>query len=247
METKGLSLNTNYQELYSELIETWSKYHPSDLPKRVPLFPPELKINTLVFIGLNPSFNVPTLKKLTHDLIGETDMSYFAWNGGKDIQNKILTLIEIAKRAKKEYSTYYGVFNIIGRSLGLLNNEWEHIDLFSFRKTHQKTVKKVIKATTYAKMSIFAQRQLDMFQTLLRLSKPKIIVVNNAFGSKIYKDNFLRTQELSDYGWYWSQVGDRNIPTFLTGMLSGQRALDLFSRERLIWQLKKALKYMTEN
>ncbi len=68
---------------------------------------------------------------------------------------------------------------------------------------------------------------------------PKIIVVANALTSdimnntkffKINKENF------NSNGYHVITINNREIPIFFTSMLTQQRALDKYSRERLIWE-----------
>ena len=42
-------------------------------------------------------------------------------------------------------------------------------------------------------------------------------------------------------GHYFTNIGREKIPTFLSGMLTGQRALDNYSLERLGWHIKQVI------
>ncbi len=123
-------------------------------------------------------------------------------------------------------------------------NDWAHIDLFFFRGK-QKEFYEILKKDTGKN---FLQEQLkktiEDFQTKF---KPKIIVVCNSLsrdilldnshdlledGALIKKESFV--ENICAYSW-------RNIPVLFSGMLSGQRALDLGSLERLKWHIKMIL------
>jgi len=119
-------------------------------------------------------------------------------------------------------------------------NNWEHIDLFFIRETSQKQLKKYIFIKN-EDPNEFAQRQLDLSKELINLAKPRIIVVINALASRLYKRmGFLDGDKLNqDRGCYFTLLNDRKVPTLLGGPVSGQRALDVESRKRLIWHVKK--------
>lgn len=45
-------------------------------------------------------------------------------------------------------------------------------------------------------------------------------------------------------GFYWSTMNGRRVPFFFfSGMLTGQRAINNHSLERLIWHVRRALTY----
>jgi hypothetical protein len=72
-------------------------------------------------------------------------------------------------------------------------------------------------------------------------SQPRGIVVVNAQASVLYKsNNHLAFDE--HRGYYPQKLAGRNVPVFLSGMLTGQRALDRFSFERLRWHIAKSLR-----
>ncbi len=69
--------------------------------------------------------------------------------------------------------------------------------------------------------------------------QPRMVAVVNAFASKIAKSEF-SLEELDDDGLLWGIVGGKSVPFFLSGMLTGGRALDCGSRDRLVWHMRKA-------
>jgi len=67
---------------------------------------------------------------------------------------------------------------------------------------------------------------------------PEVIVVANAKASKIFKQEYKMDDKMNkSTGFYFKG----EIPIFFSGMLSGRRALDIHSRERLIWHIKKSI------
>jgi hypothetical protein len=143
-------------------------------------------------------------------------------------------LSALEAEARKSY-TYYQLFQNLAKDLQL---SMEHVDLFFYRETNQSKVEKLILKDGH--LNDFGRRQVELSVNLIRLSRPKIVLVANAFASKIVKSRFSLT-ELDCDGLYWTILDERKTPVFLSGMLGGQRALDLFSRERLVWHMKRAL------
>lgn len=69
------------------------------------------------------------------------------------------------------------------------------------------------------------------------------LVVSDAFGSEIVRE-YLKSDLQWDEkrGFHWFTQGEIKVPMFFTSMLSGQRSLDRWSYERLVWQIKQAVK-----
>ncbi len=93
------------------------------------------------------------------------------------------------------------------------------------------------------KLNQFALDQLTIFKDALLAVKPKCVVVSNAFGSEIVRE-YLKSDLQWDEkrGFHWFTQGNVKVPMFFTSMLSGQRSLDRWSYERLVWQIKQAVK-----
>jgi hypothetical protein len=93
------------------------------------------------------------------------------------------------------------------------------------------------------KLNHFALDQLAIFKDALIAVKPKCVVVSNAFGSEIVRKYFKENiQWDEEKGFHWFKSGDIKVPIFFTSMLSGQRSLDRWSYERLVWHIKQAVK-----
>ena len=76
-------------------------------------------------------------------------------------------------------------------------------------------------------------RQIELFRDLLNELKPKIIVVANAFASKIFRNEFPEIIWDNEFGTYRLE----GKPVFFTSMLSGAGVMDSGSLERLKWHL----------
>ncbi len=75
---------------------------------------------------------------------------------------------------------------------------------------------------------------------------PKLIVVLNAGASNIFREMYIINPFPSPSfdkkkGAEIISINSRNVPVIFSGMLSGQRALDIGSRVSLQWHIDKVL------
>lgn len=122
--------------------------------------------------------------------------------------------------------------------------KWSHLDLLYFKETQQTKVHEILK-TDLGKE--FVWKQLQITDRLIKKSAAKVIVVNNTLARDLlgfagrgwldYKFEF--NNELGTYLW-------NDTPVFFSSMLTGQRALDVGSYERLQWHIRKALIFRLE-
>lgn len=144
--------------------------------------------------------------------------------------------IEIELVAKASYP-YFSKFRDISEYVGLT---WEHVDLFFFRETKQADFKDRI--LNGSKLNEFAQNQLALSSSVIEEIDPKIIAVVNACASELFVDRFSAAFD-ENLGHHTIMLNGRTIPVFLGSMLTGQRAMDRYSYQRLRWQIKKAVDY----
>lgn len=218
----------NISEINRKIIEFWKS---QDVSKRVPLiYSDELVQNALLFIGMNPSFSVKGYKSILRGTpyahIQDLEEYFLFKNYTED---KLKAFSDIYKISKDTYQ-YFNKFRELSRDLKC---EWEHIDLLYMRDTNQKIVEKL-----FVKNEPFINYQIDLTIHLIKKLTPKIIIIENAFVSKILKSKLelVWHEEIGTY------LFNNNIPVFLSGMLTGGRALDLGSLERLKWHLSFVLK-----
>jgi len=219
------------------IIELWRRYdHLKELNgpgceyRKSPLAPETIKKNVLLFVGINPSFTegntIPDHKKAIDFYILDTQsdkqIPYF--------------------KKFKEFADHCGT-------------DWYHLDLLFIRETNQK----VIEDLTYVRPDgvDFIGKQLDISFSILKELEPKAIVVANAFASEFfgkmkskhgvfdkiwqgYSFDFEKDFD-TELGTYTILLNGKKVPIFFSGMLSGQRALDLGSLERLMWGVKRII------
>ncbi|MBL0316357.1 MAG: hypothetical protein IPP69_11475 [Flavobacteriales bacterium] len=126
---------------------------------------------------------------------------------------------------------------------------WSHLDLFCFRETNQRYVLDLLKSEHGID---FLKIQFDLFRSILEVANPKIIVVCNALARDIlnYKSSMGNLIGVNFEYEFDYKIGTPRIvsegplndkPIFFSSMLSGQRALDRGSFERLGWHINYVL------
>ena len=229
---KGQTLITKYQQIWNEFIDTdINKSTPSsrdNLLERgfVFEFDEGLKDVDILFIGINPSYVNGKSETLSYRKEDVKDLSYF-----KPF-NKIIS--ELEQNYTKEIS-------------------WSHLDMLVFRETQQSYIGDELLKTE--KGVDFIYKQLMISKQILEYLNPKIIVVSNTSARGFLgREKFMKNKK--EYGVWMGydfefdyELGtDRIINNdkikpyaFFTSMLSGQRALDKGSKQRLVWHINKVL------
>ncbi len=120
---------------------------------------------------------------------------------------------------------------------------WSHFDLLFFRETDQSRINELLKTDVGLD---FLWKQLLVSDKIIRETNAEIIVVNNTLArrflglDRIGNNNvwlnyeFVFDNEIGTYRW-------EGIPVFFSSMLTGQRALDRGSFERLKWHIRNTL------
>lgn len=238
--------NIPNKKINSEIVDVWNKHFKNNKESLAPLFYNNFKKNSILFIGMNPSFSSSGFKTILKDTKYEkiTPEKFFKWSNVSKKSKSINDCIEIEELAKEKYNKYFGKIKEISKKL---DKEWEHIDLFLYRETNQKDfLKKVIekhnKEKKEVKFTDFGLDQIKIFKKVLNKIKPRCIVVINAKSSKIMQSEFKDQIEWDKKrGFHWYNSKKKRIPIFFSSMIGGTRALDVHSRKRLFWHIKKSL------
>lgn len=208
----------------NELSDIWEKYSDidRDLISRNFLAPKYVHENAILFLGINPSFDEKKPLGTNFYEINEENPGHSYFKKFKELAHKL-----------------DGV-------------KWTHLDLLFFRETNQKAVDKFIYNNPKGLQFIYDQIMIS--KKLVEKSKPKIIVASNTkvrqlmgFDKKVENnediwmgydfefDNKIGTHRIKTSGELY------DTPIFFTSMLSGQRALDIGSFQRLEWHIKFVL------
>lgn len=226
------------KEYRVSVLEIWNKFKDIDVLnapdceyRKSPLLPKTIKKDAILFIGINPAFSKTR---------------------SEEIKNKEIEFYPCISDDTKEIS-YFKKFKDIAEYCN--NAEWTHLDLFFMRETNQE----IIDELSYDERGkCFLQAQLDITFEIIKRASPKIIVVSNSLASEFFGkrkqkhlphfdkiwmgyDLDFKTDFDNELGTYKIKIGEKDTPIFFSGMLSGQRALDLGSIERLKWQIRKIL------
>lgn len=231
MEHKEIHLRTNtaLRSLWQDTLpEDW----PAGIPRLWPLQYPELRPGGLVFVGLNPS-----CPRKADDLV-ITDPNQL-----DDLRRaQELTQREARALGRVENDKMYRYFTHFPR-LTPEGFHWEHVDMFAVRDRNQRRVK--IALGLPDKWISFAERQFDIFLDLIRGLDPVAMVAVNALASELFLKRIPEITYLQDRGHHVFPLNGRSIPVLLSGMLTGQRALDRYSRCRLKWHIRQVLQTNT--
>lgn len=141
--------------------------------------------------------------------------------------------------------TYFKKFEEIAK---YVDCNWTHLDLLFFRETKQSTIEDIINKSGLK----FIYDQLNISKNLIEAARPKIIIASNTKVRQFLgfeKDQKGMNEWMgftfkfnSEFGTF--ELSNNNLPStpiFFTSMLSGQRALDIGSYERLKWHIKYVL------
>ncbi|MBT6357218.1 MAG: hypothetical protein HN936_13625 [Bacteroidetes bacterium] len=221
----------------NRLSKVWEDHSEATKELRSPAYQSSLKKNAILFVGMNPSFSLARWTTLLKEKeIDDDPESYFSWDN-RHIYNRTLSL-DFNSYTKNKYS-YFKPMREFAVNLGL---EWDHADSFFIRETNQSKVKSlVLEKNDPKRLSGFGKVQYELAIELIVKSVPKAIIVTNALASHIWKNRFKLNLIDQGTGTYNSTINGTDVPTFLSGMLTGQRALDVHSRERLFWHVKRLI------
>jgi hypothetical protein len=222
-KTKAIKM-VDYSDINKQIIQLWKQY-PNDRGNRIPLLFPHSEDGCLLSIGFNPSFS--------------RNLQNRNWEHPYDIT--MLDRINENQIIKQEKETQYSLpyFKPLAEMAAKFELPWSHLDDFMLRENSQTQVLNVV--YPHNEFTPFGKKQFDLFAKALQRSTPRVIVVNNAKASSIIKTHLQLEYQPIDGCYYASKDKNIKAPFFLGGMLTGQHAVDRFSRERLIWHIKTKL------
>lgn len=223
------SSEADHQVLFQQVLDIWEEFGPKN-PRYVPLVPLPPKPECLLFVGLNPSFRPSVIPGLLGDPSIKPE-EYFAWR----IRDSFKVAIDVKlHEAAKEGYAYFGRFRKLSTMLGLA---WDHIDLFFWRETSQKNAMGLLfVANAPDRLTEFGRRQIELSTKLIINSPPRCVVVANALASRIY-EKYVKLEFSPLKGCHIQRIDGREVPVFLSSMLTGQHPLDNYSFQRLAWHI----------
>jgi len=224
------------EDINMRLINLWETTSSEYLNGLMPFFVDKLESQRVTYVGLNPSFSEKGYETGLRDTLYKDINIRDFYSFPKSDHFVLEKALDIERKMMK----CYPYFKPFGDLLDGTAEMWNHIDLFYLRETSQEKLRRSIFLKTRV-LNKFGRDQMDITRNILERITPKAIVVVNALASNIFKEEYkLKFDQY--HGCYFTRISGRNVPTFLSSMLSGQRALDIFSRERLGWHIRKVLK-----
>lgn len=199
----------------------------------VPTYFSDLEENVgLLFVGMNPSFSVSAIQKahvqLGHNIENASD--YYSW-GNRD------TFCMVREKELGSWSRQnYSYFRFHRDWSSDLDVKWEHLDLFQVRETSQAVLTAMRQG-----FPKFFDDQLSVLRMAIKFVNPRAIIIGNASAAKIFIEHF-DCEEDADMARHILIVNKSRVPVFSSAMLTGQRALDIYSRARLFRDLREYLK-----
>lgn len=179
--------------------------------------------DSILFIGMNPSFKEG------------------AWNNGISTQSVFYEIPKQLTANKKGTNPFFRAINAFYDGLKCPNKPpLAHHDFLFIRETNQKAVidwkeKQLI-------LDDFFKAQMTISKEIIIKTNPILVVVLNAGARILFKELFGECELDSKIGARIYCFNEKKIPVLFSGMLSGQRALDLGSQESLKWHIEYILK-----
>lgn len=205
------------RKLYKEFEEA------SDIFKRGFASIESIHVGSILFIGLNPSYTLEEEPEKPEEIFYHLNQ-------------------------RGNYS-YFKKFADISDQTGIM---WSHLDLLTVRETSQSKVLELLKVE---RVKEFIWKHLLITKQILEMIDPNVIVVANTAARMFMGKDVDKKGNNRWLGYKFEfdpEIGTHRIknvhselynkPVFFTSMLTGQRALDNGSFERLKWHIDWILK-----
>lgn len=226
------------KKINKKILSVWKKHFGASDEIYAPIFHDEFKTGGIIFVGMNPSFDARGVRKLVRGTEYEKiTPDFYRWRAFALDPKRIDTSIAIGRLVTEKYVFFKRMHEIAQEA----NMHFQHLDLFVYRQTKQNEFMRLVRDKS-GTLNTFGYDQLKIFLEVLKGIHPKIIVVSNAGAGAILKDYFKKEIHFDDKrGFHQLSLNDSKIPIFFSSMLSGQRALDNGSYERLKWHIREAI------
>lgn len=222
----------------NKILGVWKKHFGANDQVYAPIFYDDFKTGGILFIGMNPSFNPRGVRKIIRNSeFSKLDPDeFYSWNSTSHDASLVDTAIKIGRLVTEEYAFFKRMHEIAREC----KTFFQHIDLFVYRQTNQNQFMRLVRDKKGV-LNELGRDQLDIFLEALKEIRPKVIVVSNAGSCGIIREYFKDRIVFDDTaGYHWIKLDGTHVPIFFSSMLSGQRALDTGSYERLKWHVRQA-------
>lgn len=208
----------------------------------MPLLLDEYRIGVdILFVGMNPSFSQGAVRRIWANAESGIveGVNPFEWDAELDedmLARRVQDILRFEKTARAEYAPYFRPLQDFAEEAEARSHG--HIDMFVVRHTTQADVHAAY-GKRFSELPPIAKEQFQLFQHTLKAMAPKTIVIVNAGASHLALEGLGLKTEDRGRTYFWEELPGAQF--FLSGMLSGQRALDVFSRARLTADVRQAL------
>lgn len=221
-----------WDNLNAEILRLWREHIlPDEDGALAPLFYPDRPPSELLFVGLNPSFNIAeTQARAPADIddVGE----FYMWQNFAEDRMQPMRDIQHRFVEGPQILYYFVPMRNIAEDIGM---RWTHVDLYPLRRTNQH------ETVAYFRNRHDLRENLErLFRETICILRPKIIVVANAFAARRFRHLFANDLRFDEQVGYHRLSMDSKPAVFFSSMLTGQRALDAGSLERLRWHIRRA-------
>lgn len=240
------SINCINRDIY-DLWCAQCKSRNEKLP--LPGFLREPKLNTIAFMGMNPSLNKNGYKNLLNKSntpwIKNLDFREFIFadyqvkRSFEEIDQLISKVHQVEDAIGDGGHPYVKALEPIIEHLGFNRRSCVFLDLFLFRGNKQDDFLRtfIFKSDNETDFTQLAEELIEITIKALAINKPKVIVLPN----KGAADLLLRkipSEFSNEYGTRVIYIGGKSIPIFLSSNLYLGYRLDEYSQERLKWHIK---------
>jgi hypothetical protein len=220
--------------IQDKINNLWKKFSDLDICKIPPIASHGIPDKGIVFMGINPSLSEDERKRLFSKEEKKCEFYKLSYDENTDYR-------------------YFKKFFEVARQTGL---DWGHLDLLYCRETNQNKVKALLK-TERGKDFLYQQCMItkSVLNKIIDKNKPRIFVITNTFARDLlgrYRKSHepkIEEEWWVDFDFVWNDgLGTyvyNNNPFFFTSMLTGQRALDNGSFERLVWHINLVKKKLS--
>lgn len=224
-------VNQQLRDLWIARLQA-NDWPPALGPARWPLQYPAREPGQPLFVGLNPSH-----KTVDEELLGVRNPFSEDLRDSHRVASILHREESVLGVNGKSPHPYFGKFSELVQS-----PLWNHVDVLAVRHTKQAELKGALGIDDEGRFPPFVDNQIDIMLTLMDVLEPPVVVVVNALAANIllYKlaDQLKWNETL---GTYERQTEGRATPWLMSGMLTGQRALDNHSFKRLRWHVQRVL------
>ncbi len=216
---------------HEQLITLWAENQNAPFASIVPMIYTEFQPHSLLFIGINPSFNTKAIMRVMQNATAESqfnseqEIKNFYRFDHRNIEDKIKVL-QVIQHYHKLHLPYYTRNWHIAQQLE--NIHWEQIDIFQVRHSVQEEVIAQVKKPGN---KYFFDRQIALFINVLDQIDPKMMVIlNQKTGTILKKEfskidpNFLSSKKAADQ--YVLCMNGKTIPIFFSIHIAYKKQAD---------------------